>query len=335
MAFSYPERLSLVQLPTPLERLPRLEDELGCSLWVKRDDRTDVLLSGNKARKLEFVLADAVASGADVLVAGGGSQSNLSRIVVLAGARLGMRTALVLGTKNPQAPPPIEGNLLLCQLAGAELRWVRQDDLLANSRAIYGQVADELRARGHKPCVVPLGANGPLGIWGYVRAVEEMHAQLEPGPPPTLVYPVASGGTGAGMLLGLKLLGLDWRAVGVLTTFASEEERTRQGMLRMIEETRARFGLQVGIGAEEIVLVDGSGRGYSELGPDELAWMRHVASREGLILDPIYNTKGLMMVRELARRQPGLLGRRVVYLNTGGIYALFAYGPQLASSGGT
>src|SRR5262245_46858228 len=108
----YPNRLPLVQLPTPVERMRRLEAELGFELWIKRDDQTDIILTGNKSRKLEFVLADAVASKADTLIAGGGGQSNLCRVVAFAGARLGLRSVLILGVPDPTNPPAIEGNLL-------------------------------------------------------------------------------------------------------------------------------------------------------------------------------------------------------------------------------
>jgi D-cysteine desulfhydrase len=334
VALPYPERIPLVQLPTTLERVPRLEPELGRELWIKRDDRTDVLLTGNKSRKLEFVLADAVAAGADVLVAGGGPQSNLIRVTTLAGARLGMGASLVVGTKDPATPPRLEGNLLLCHLAGASMRHVSFPELLSSGPALFEAVAAELRRAGRRPYIVPLAANGPFGIWGYVRALEELAAQLPPGPPPTIVYPVASGGTGAGLLLGLKLLGLPWRALGVLTTFPHEETRTRQNVLRFIEDARSRFKLSVSVSAEEVLLVDGSGQGYSVLGPAEIDWMREVARREGMVLDPIYNAKGFLTLRALARAGDPRLGARLVYLNTGGIYGLFAYGDVIAAAGG-
>ncbi|HZS40609.1 MAG TPA: pyridoxal-phosphate dependent enzyme, partial [Polyangia bacterium] len=209
----YPARVPLARLPTPLEPAARLSKQLGVELLVKRDDLTGSALSGNKVRKLEFLFAEAEAERADAVVTCGGEQSNHCRATAIAAAARGLAPFLLLRTENPAAPPAVEANILLDKLAGAEVRWVSRDEYRRRAE-IFPQVAAELRARGRRPYLVPEGGSNALGAWGYVRCVEELAAELQPGPA-TLIYAAGSGGTGAGLILGVKLLALPWRVVGV------------------------------------------------------------------------------------------------------------------------
>lgn len=322
-----PDRVALCQLPTPLERARR-HDDLDLELWFKRDDRTDVLWTGNKARKLELVLAEAVAQSADSLVVGGGPHSNLCRVAALVGASLGMRTVVVMGLDDPSRMPPVQGNFLLELMCGAELRRVRFDELLADTAGVLGRVADDERRRGRRPFVIPLAASGPLGCWAYVQAVDEVARQL-PTPRFTFVYPVASGGTGAGLLLGIRALGLDARALGVVVT-GTPLEVARAGVARYIEETRAHFGLDVVVPPSAIELVDETGGGYGVIGAAEIELARDVAAREGVVLDLTYTVKAMAAVRRLAGAPGRPLGDRVVFVHTGGVYGLFSAAEQIA-----
>src|SRR5262249_22449844 len=150
------------------------------------------------------------------------------------------------------------GNQLIMELAGAELRWYPQAGFYQSSGALKAKVAEEVRARGGKPFIVPGGANSVLGIWGYVRAMEEIAGQLPPGPF-TFVYPAGSAGSGAGAMLAIKLLGLDARTIGVLTTSPEEEAEVRHDVLELLRATCERFNLKATFKPEEVALVDGSG----------------------------------------------------------------------------
>jgi D-cysteine desulfhydrase len=185
-SLAYPDRVSLARLPTPLEPLERTGARLGVELLVKRDDLTGAELSGNKVRKLEFLLAEAVQQGADTVITCGGQQSNHCRATALASARLGMASHLLLRTADPTRPPPPTANILLDRVAGAEIQWIsmadwqRRDELMAEAAA-------RLSAAGRRPYVVPEGGSSALGSWGYVRAVVEeldpaLAALAGPGP---------------------------------------------------------------------------------------------------------------------------------------------------------
>src|SRR5512140_31204 len=166
-------RVPLARLPTPLEPSPRLGAELGLELLYKRDDLTGLELSGNKARKLELLLAEAEASGADTLVTCGGAQSNHCRATAFAAAKRGLRCVVLLRVPDPSRPPALEANSLLDRLAGAELRWISHEDYARRVEVMAG-IADELRAAGRRPYVIPEGGSSALGSLGYALAVAEL-----------------------------------------------------------------------------------------------------------------------------------------------------------------
>src|SRR5512133_848930 len=202
-------RVPLARLPTPLEPSPRLGAALGIELLYKRDDLTGLELSGNKARKLEFLLADAEAAGADTLVTCGGVQSNHARATAFAAAKRGLAAVLLLRVPDPARPPAPEANVILDRLAGAELRFISHEDYRRRGE-VMAAVADELRARGRRPCLIPEGGSSALGSLGYVLAVSELQAQLPAAwrdGPVTIAYAAGSGGTGAGIELGVRVAG--------------------------------------------------------------------------------------------------------------------------------
>ncbi len=218
MKVSYPPRLHLAHTPTPLDLLPRLSKKLGIDLYVKRDDLTGAEFTGNKVRKLEFVFADALAKGADTVLTCGGAQSNHCRATAVGAARLGLRCRLLLRTADPSNPPLPEGNLFLDRLLGSEIVWITPDEYRRRDE-IFDREAAALQKQGRKPYVVPEGASNALGAWGYIRAVEELAQDLVHLPggkdrPTTIVHATGSGGTTAGLILGVRLCGLNARVVG-------------------------------------------------------------------------------------------------------------------------
>ena len=183
---SYPDRVPLAITPTPLEPLLRLGKQHHVELLIKRDDLTGAALTGNKVRKLEFLLAEAQAENADTVITCGGVQSNHCRATALAARRLGLDSVLLLRVPDPDNPPPIEGNVLLDKLAGADLRYVTHAQY-ADRKHVMAEVARNLKALGKRPYIIPEGGSNALGSWGYVRCVEELSRELSPGKN-TLVY---------------------------------------------------------------------------------------------------------------------------------------------------
>ncbi|MEE9617086.1 MAG: pyridoxal-phosphate dependent enzyme, partial [Anaerolineae bacterium] len=204
-------RVSIAHLPTPLEPLPRLTAQLGGpELWIKRDDQTGLATGGNKARKLEYLVADALAQGADMLITAGAAQSNHARQTAAAAAKFGLARVLVL---RGEEPLQVLGNLLLDRLLGAEVRWAG-DLPLPEAMA---QVAEELRAAGRCPYVVPYGGSNAVGASGYVAAMEELLAQGAERDKlfDHVVLASSSGGTQAGMMVGARALGYEGRILGI------------------------------------------------------------------------------------------------------------------------
>src|SRR5262245_12373275 len=266
--------MPLARLPTPLQRAPRLTEMLGVELWVKRDDLTGAALSGNKIRKLEFLFADARANDCDTVITCGGEQSNHCRATAVAAVENGLSSFLLLRTENPAQPPAAEANILLDKLVGAEVRWISREDYKRRAE-IFPQVADELRARGRRPYVIPEGGSNAIGAWGYVRCVQEIAADLPPGPA-TLIYAAGSGGTGAGLILGVKLLGLPWRVVGV--NVCDDRDYFVRVIGEIVEDFLQKWPSGARFDRREIEIVDGYvGVGYAKSRPEELATLRDVA----------------------------------------------------------
>ncbi|HSD85883.1 MAG TPA: pyridoxal-phosphate dependent enzyme, partial [Kofleriaceae bacterium] len=205
-----PPRVRLANTPTRGHWL-RYGEKLGTKIWVKRDDHTGSELSGNKVRKLEYLMAEALQQQATHVVTCGGEQSNHARATAMATAQLGLKSVLILRTDNPEQPPAPTGNILLDRLVGAEIRWISRPAWRDRNR-LLAEEADRIRAAGGRPYVIPEGGSNALGSWGYLRAMSELVEDLAgiaaPDNPVTIVYACGSGGTGAGLVLGWKLLGL-------------------------------------------------------------------------------------------------------------------------------
>lgn len=328
-----PPRLTLAHLPTPLQPMERLGRELGVELWVKRDDYTGAELSGNKIRKLEYVLAEARARGADCVLTCGGAQSNHCRATALAAARLGLGCTLLLRTADPAAPPPLEANSLLDRLAGARLVWVSPEEYRGRE-AVFARQAEALERAGHRPYIIPEGASDALGAWGYIRAMAELAADIarldETEPKSTtVVHATGSGGTGAGLVLGRLILDLDVRVVGV--NVCDDRAYFVRVCGDICREAIARWDIGVTFDAErDLEIVDGYvGAGYALSRPEELALIAHVCRREGLVLDPVYTGKAFFGMVDRLKADPGVFGERIVFLHTGGLFGLFPKAGEL------
>lgn len=328
---SRPPRLHLAHLPTPIQALPHLSEGLGRRrVLVKRDDLTGSHLSGNKIRKLEYLLADALAERATHVLTCGGVQSNHCRATALAAAPLGLKPVLLLrtpGGRRDDLPEPPTGNVLLDRLVGAELHtcdpagYARRDDLL---RAL----AERVRADGGRPYIVPEGGSNALGAWGYVQAAEEIAGQCEDELPAAVVCATGSGGTLAGLAMGFKRLGLPVRAVGVAV--GDDEDTFRRIVRRISEDAAARWRLPA-LEDEDFLVLDGyQGRGYALSTPAELSLLADSARRYGLLLDPVYTGKAFGALLDQAAAGADWLGQRTLFLHTGGLFGLFPAAAELA-----
>lgn len=323
----WPPRLSLARLPTPLARLRRYPGiPPGVNVWIKHDELTGLEVSGNKIRKLEFVIAQAQQDGCDTLITCGGVQSNHCRTTAILGARLGLKVHLVL---RGEKPPDADGNLLLDYLAGAEVTYLPQPDWSFHPE-LAARLRDEYLAAGRRAFYIPVGASDEIGLWGYVAASKELQEDYrrENLSPDHLVVATGSGGTQAGLIAGHALLGLDTRitAINVCDDAAYFEHKVRSD-LRL---WRQRYQVDIDVESLPINTVEGYvGPGYARAGSEVFRTIGELARTEGVFLDPVYTGKAFHgMVTELrkagAGQQSALGGaREVVFIHTGGLYGLF------------
>jgi D-cysteine desulfhydrase len=321
-----PARLELALAPTPILKLDRLSRRLGVELHVKRDDLTGLLESGNKVRKLEFLVGEALQQGADTLVTGGPPDSNGCRAVAAVAARLGLRAVLAIRGERPAA---YDGNLLLGRLLGAETRYYPE---LEAERAdiVLEALAAEVRARGARPYVIPESGEGELGALGYVECAVELSEQIHHGAPrfDTVVITAGSGGSHAGLLMGKQLAGLPGEIVSVPAT--APAERVRAAIVRTVGAAIQRFGFAIEV-PKAIHLLDGyQGAGAASATDEELGTLVELAREEGLLLDPVYTAKGFRGLIETLARDPKALGQRVCFIHTGGLFSLFPFKDRLS-----
>jgi D-cysteine desulfhydrase len=320
-----PPRLPLVLGPTPILKLDRLSRELGIELYVKRDDLTGLVESGNKVRKLEFLVAEALERRADTLIACGTLQSNCCRAVAAVGARLGLR--VVLAVKGVR-PATYDGNLLLDRLLGAEVRYLSEAEWEEVDGVCAG-FAEEIRAGGGRPYVIPESGSNEVGALGYLECAVELTDQIEHGAPrfDSVVITAFSGGSQAGLLMGKQLAGLPAEIVGV--PIAWPGDRVREHVARTVAKAIRRFGLAIDV-PKRIHLLDGyQGSGRSDVADGDLATIVRLAREEGVVLDPVYTGKAFFGLLDTLRRDARALGSRVCFVHTGGIFSLFAYRESL------
>jgi D-cysteine desulfhydrase len=329
-------RIPLVHAPTPIVKRPALDAMLSLDLWIKRDDVTGGGESGNKLRKLEFLLADAIARGADTVITCGGLQSNHARATALTCAALRLSSVLLLRVEDPRRTPlPKDGNVLLDRLAGAEIRLVSHAEY-AQRGAVMESVASELRVKGRRPYVVPEGGSNGLGALGYTTCMREVRDQMRVGlvgdgtPFDVIVHACGSGGTAAGVALGAARyeVAKQVRAMAVCDDAAYFEKT----ITRIVAEARswdASFGQPVPI------VVDDAAKGpaYAVSSREQRETLVKVARASGLVLDPVYTGKAMHGLERAVARGDVRRGARVLFLHTGGLPGLLAqggtFGPEL------
>jgi len=332
-SLSFPPQINLARLPTPVHPMHRTGEKLGVDLYVKRDDLTGAALSGNKVRKLEFVLADALAQKADTIITCGGAQSNHCRATAIAAAMLDLNCRLLLKTPDPSRPPSADGNILLDRMAGAEIVWISPEDYERRDEFMEREGAS-LETAGRQPYLIPEGASNALGAWGYIRAAQELANDMANLPGGvnqacTIINAAGSGGTSAGLILGAKMFELNARIVSV--NVCHDRDYFVNAIGDICEKAIADYQIEVGFSRDrDIEIFDGYvGRGYGLSQPAELELLTETARTEGIFFDPVYTGKAFLgMVQEL-KNNPTCFGERVIFIHTGGIFGLFPMAEQI------
>jgi D-cysteine desulfhydrase family pyridoxal phosphate-dependent enzyme len=327
-------RIRLATLPTPIHDAVRLRAALGgerrCPrILLKRDDLTGLALGGNKARKLEFLIADACRVGATSVVTTGAVQSNHARMTAAAARAAGLGVTLVLTTRD--ASPPNQGNYLLDRLFGASIHLIPAgpDPRIAvapDEEQRVNEIVSAMRSRGERPYVIPVGGSSGVGAVGYAAGTLELVEQLNDLSlsPTRLYYASGSRGTQAGLELGARLFDPPYRLCGVAVSGGEEEKRLRAA--RIASEAAALLGAQVAIAPEALVTSQAHiGEGYGISTPAGLEAIRILAEHEGVLLDPVYTAKAMAALISDVRAGTVSADETIMFLHTGGVPALFAH----------
>jgi L-cysteate sulfo-lyase len=323
-------RLRLAHLPTPMDACPNLSALIGRTVSIKRDDCTGLAFGGNKVRQHEFILADALATGADCIIQGSASQSNHSRQLAAAGAKLGLEVFLL--PKMDKFSNPVQGNYLIDQLLGATIIPIRPDE---STKQRKEQLAEKLRAQGRRPYVVGMGATRSLtlGAVAYVQALLEI-VEVDSERVPDWIFTATQGSTLAGLQLGCELLGLPTRLVGICPMTATHEAYLSPGEIAELAHGAASLlGLATQITADAITTTtDYVGDDYGVPSAGSLAAIRRLGASEGILLDPVYSGKGFAGMLDYVRRDIVPAGDRIVFLHTGGLPTLFSQAGRLVDT---
>ncbi|XP_058227878.1 bifunctional D-cysteine desulfhydrase/1-aminocyclopropane-1-carboxylate deaminase, mitochondrial isoform X2 [Rhododendron vialii] len=323
---------SLGHVPTPIHKwnLPNLPN--NTEVWLKRDDLSGMQLSGNKVRKLEFLLAEAVAQGADCIITIGGIQSNHARATAVAAKYLDLDCYLILRTSKVlvDKDPGLTGNLLVERLVGAHIDLVSKEEYAkTGSLALTNLLKEKLISERRKPYVIPVGGSNSLGTWGYIEAVREIEQQLQTGNGKAefddIVVACGSGGTTAGLAIGSWLSEL--KAKVHAFSVCDDPDYFYEYVQGLLD------GLQAGVSSRNIVdIKNAKGLGYAMNTPEELKFVKEVAQTTGVVLDPVYSGKAARgMMKDMAENPMKWAGRKILFIHTGGLLGLFDKTAEMAS----
>ncbi|PWA96293.1 D-cysteine desulfhydrase [Artemisia annua] len=326
------KKFNLGHFPTPVHKwnLPNLPKDT--EIWLKRDDLSGMQLSGNKVRKLEFLLADAVAQGADCIVTIGGIQSNHCRATAVAAKYLNLDCFLILRTSKllVEKDPGLTGNLLVERLVGAHIDLVSKEEYSRiGSVALTDILKEKLIKEGRKPYVIPVGGSNSLGTWGYIEAIREIEHQSQNGTIKTsfddIISACGSGGTVAGLSIATWLSELKAKVTAYCVCDDPDYFYDYvQGLLD---------GLAAGVQSRDIVKIENAkGVGYAMSTSEELKFVKEVAESTGVILDPVYSGKAAYgMMKDMAQNPAKWEGRKILFIHTGGLLGLYDKNEEMAS----
>lgn len=320
-------RLSLGHFPTPLEPLPQLSRYLGGpAIWIKRDDCTGLATGGNKTRKLEFLLADALQKQADVIITQGATQSNHVRQTIAGAAKLGLKCQVLLEQRVTHLGEEYQqsGNVLLDNLLGGTI--VEHLPAGTDMQLAMEQLAEKLSAQGHTPYVIPGGGSNPIGALGYVACAEELLYQSSQQRLAIhhVVHATGSTGTQAGLVAGLTASNSGIPVLGISVRAAKAQQQ--QNVYKLAVRTRELLGIHSELPLDAVVAnSDYVGDGYGQPTEGMLEALRLLAQLEGILLDPVYSGKGMAGLIDLIRQGQFARDENVVFIHTGGAAGLFGY----------
>lgn len=329
MPFSFPSSLNLASTPTPFYLLKRLTHELnGPRVWIKRDDLTGSLLSGNKVRKLNFLLAHALKNNCDTIITCGGVQSNHCRATAFACAQLGLKACLILRDDGSRE---VDGNLFLDQLSGAHVEIYDRLEYTKKLNQLFKQWKSHYESLGHNVMTIPTGASNDVGVWGYVEAAKELIEDFkrEEITPTSIYVATGSGGTQAGLTAGMHCY--KQKDINVVGVAVCDNEAYFQQKVRG-DITAWKNSYQIDIDVDDLsILVNDKyiGPGYakaSESTYDIIKWMAQI---EGIALDPVYTGKAFQGLIEEIKQGKHQAHEDVVFIHTGGLFGLFAQRQKL------
>ena len=327
MEYNHILRQSLGFFPTPLIELSRLSKALdGPTIFMKRDDNTGLALGGNKTRKLEFIMGDALAQGADCVITAGAAQSNHCRQTAAAAASLGLECHLVLGGEEPEQ---ISGNLLLDKIFGSHIHWAG-----ANRKGEdIPKIVEQLTKQGKKPYVIPYGGSNELGALAFVEAFKELESQRESMDLSFthIIFASSSGATQAGLMLGKKILNSPAQIVGInIDKGETDKVPFDQYTVALANSTASLIGADHQFSETDLTLnSDYVGEGYGVVGTLENEAIAMTAQTEGILLDPVYTGRAMGGLIDMIRSGKIKKTDRVLFWHTGGAPALFAYSSDL------
>ncbi|NRA72164.1 MAG: D-cysteine desulfhydrase family protein [Gammaproteobacteria bacterium] len=327
MGYENIPREALGFFPTPLVELTNLSKKIdGPKIFMKRDDNTGLALGGNKTRKLEYILGDALAQGADTIVTAGAAQSNHCRQTAAAAAKLGLECHLVLGGQEPQH---FDGNLLLDKIFGCQIHWA------GNNRKgeDIPQIVEQLKKAGKKPYVVPYGGSNELGAIAFIEALKELELQLKEIKTSItyIIFASSSGGTHAGLMLGKRLLKSSYQIVGInIDKDETDKVPFDQYIVSLANKTAKLIGADQQFSDQDLILnSDYVGAGYGVIGELENEAISLTAQTEGILLDPVYTGRAMGGLINMIRTGEIKKTDSVLFWHTGGAPALFAYSEGL------
>lgn len=317
------KKLSLANFPTKIEKLEKISNESGVNIYIKRDDQTGSEISGNKIRKLEYSIYEALENGCDTLITCGGIQSNHARATAAAGIKLGMRAILVLRSDET---PEMEGNYFLDKVIGADVRIISSDDYRERRMEIMEKIKAESDAEGHKAYIIPEGASNGIGSLGYYSAMKEIKEQeKELGIKfDRIVAAVGSGGTYAGLCMGnAEFFNGEKKITGF--NVCDDAEFFKKRSEEIIEEAQKYLDKSIIIKAEEMDIIDGYvGIGYAQSRDEELEFIQKTAKKEGVIFDPVYTGKAMYGMMNEIEKGTFKKDENVLFIHTGGLFGIFS-----------
>ncbi len=323
-------KLHLAQLPTPIEKIDYLSNKYKPNIFVKRDDLTDSVASGNKIRKLEYSVAEALSLGCDTLITNGGFQSNHCRSTAAVAAKLGLKCILIL-RKEPGEN--IEtANFLLDHMLGADIRVKEHDDFQAHKDEMMQEVYQEVLDQGSKPYIIPMGASNGIGTLGYIDAFDEIleYEKMTGIVFDTIIDAVGSGGTYTGLYLGNVLRQTHKDIVGI--NVCDDADFFIKEINRIIDETLPHLDVE-DVDRSHIHIIDGYvGRGYSLSRKEELKAISDLSRHSGIILDPVYTGKAYYGLIHELEKDTFDHAKNILFMHTGGIYGLFSKSKEIISA---